>query len=122
MLWLRKRDAQAPGSSRLCHGFYLMLGPPHFVLPPISHPSKALSPGSVPTSGSRGTAVFSSHLCPIKHARTCEDGLVNPQGGGPDFDDPDVRWHLVTDYKDKRRAAPSGAPSPAHHLPQLSPE
>jgi len=52
-------------------------------------------------------------LCPQQPARTCEDGLVDPQRGGPDFDDPDVRRHLVANYKGKSRAAPSGRTSSA---------
>lgn len=40
---------------------------------------------------------------------TCEDGLVDPQGGGADFDDPDVCWHLVTNCKDKSRAGGTGS-------------
>lgn len=63
----------------------------------------------------RESSAFSSRLRPITPARTCEDGLVDPQGGGPDFNDPDVRRHLVTNYKDKSRAAPSGGTSSAHH-------
>lgn len=55
----------------------------------------------------RESSAFSSHLHPTTPARTCEDGLVDPQGGGPDFDDSDVRRHLVANYKGKSRAAPS---------------
>ena len=33
-----------------------------------------------------------------ERARTCKDGLVHSQRGGLDGGDPDVCWHLVTNY------------------------
>lgn len=81
---------------------------PNLLLPLVSHPSKALSSASAPKICSwqrtRGAKC-------LQHPaqRTCEDGLVNPQRGGADFDDADVCWHLVTDCKEKSRAAQSEA-------------
>ena len=34
---------------------------------------------------------------------TGQDGLVNPQSGGHDGDDPDVSGDFVTDYKEKMK-------------------
>lgn len=98
-----------------------MLGPPQLlslILPPISHSCNALSPVSDPKFGLEQMA--EGKLClqqppPLQPARTCEDGLVDPQGGGPDFDDPDVRRHLVANCKGKSRAAPSGGTSSTRH-------
>lgn len=105
-----RKDTQAPDTSHLCRDsedlgrskYHLNLA-----LPPISHSSKALIPASVPKFASKKTAEGSC-LCSTRPTRTCEDGLVDPQGGGADFDDPNVRWHLVTHCKDKSRAALSG--------------
>lgn len=68
-----------------------------------------LSPAPAPdfTPGSGQRAYPPSAFAPPAH--TCEDGLVNPQRGGADFDDADVCWYLVTNCKEKSRAAQPGA-------------
>lgn len=100
------KDTQAPDTSHLCCDFEDLGRSKHHLshaLPPFPTPAKHLSHHQLqnlpPEDSRRGW------LCCRGPPHTCEDGLVDAQGGGADFDDPDVCWHLVTNCKDRSRAA-----------------
>lgn len=103
------KDTQAPDTSHLCCDFEDLGRSEHHLshaLPPFPTPAKHLSQHQLqnlpPEDSRRGW------LCCREPPHTCEDGLVDAQGGGADFNDPDVCWHLVTNCKERSRAALSG--------------